>query len=106
MNKIKMKKVKYLTVNEAFEKYVISKRALGVKDITVQTYHYHFRVMSKYLDVEKPFSEVTQEDLEWMVVQMRDSELAPNSVSSYLRVFVAFLNWCKKQRKYLICPKA
>ncbi len=94
MSKIKMRKVNDLTVNEAFEKYVISKRALGVKDITVQTYHYHFRVMSKFLDVEKPFSEVTQEDLEWMVVQMRDSELASNSVSSYLRVFVAFLNWC------------
>jgi len=49
MNKIKMRKVNDLTVNEAFEKYVISKRALGVKDITVQTYHYHFSAVSSLL---------------------------------------------------------
>ena len=97
MRKIKMQNLNDLRVNEAFEKFVISKKAQGVKDVTIRDYHYHFRSMSKYLDVEKRFSELTQEDLDSMVVGLRDAGLASNTVSSYLRVFVTFLHWCNER---------
>lgn len=32
-----------------------------------------------------------------MIVSMRKSGLAHNSVSSYARVFRSFLNWCKEE---------
>ena len=57
MRKNKMQNLNDLRVNEAFEKFVISKKAQGVKDVTIRDYHYHFRSMSKYLYVEKHFSE-------------------------------------------------
>ena len=36
MGKIKMQNLNDLRVNEAFEKFVISKKAKGVKDVTVR----------------------------------------------------------------------
>ena len=41
MGKIKMRKLNDLKVNEAFEQYVISKKARGVKDVTIRTITYH-----------------------------------------------------------------
>ena len=43
MGKIKMQNLNDLRVNEAFEKFVFSKKAQGVKDVTVRDYHYHFK---------------------------------------------------------------
>ena len=97
MRKIKMQNLNDLRVNEAFEKYMISKKALGVKDVTIRICRNHFQSMSKYIDEEKRFSELTQEDLDNLVVGMRESGLAYNSVCSYLRVFVAFLHWCNER---------
>ena len=90
MSKIKMIKVNDLTVNEAFEKFVISKKAQGVKDVTIKDYHYHFRSMSKYLDVEKHFSEMTQDDLDNMVVGLREAGLASTSICASDSVFARF----------------
>ena len=61
MRKIRMQNLNDLRVNEAIEKFIVSKKAQGVKDVTVRDYHYHFRSMSKYLDLEKRFSELTQD---------------------------------------------
>ena len=47
MGKIKMRKLNDLKVNEACEQYVISKKARGVKDVTIRTITYHFKSMSK-----------------------------------------------------------
>ena len=63
-----------LRVNEAFEQYVISKKARGVKDVTISTITYHFKSMSKYLDMDRCFWELSQEDLERMVVGMREED--------------------------------
>ncbi len=63
MGKIKMRKLNDLKVNEAFEQYVISKKARGVKDVTIRTITYHFKSMSKYLDMDRCFWELTQDDL-------------------------------------------
>ena len=97
MGKIKMRKLNDLKVNEAFEQYVISKKARGVKDVTIRTITYHFKSMSKYLDMDRCFWELTQEDLDKMVVGMREAGLAQNTIASYLRVLVAFLHWCNER---------
>ncbi len=55
MRKIKMQNLNDLRVNEAFEKYVISKKAQGVKDVMIKDYHYHFRSMSKSVSLLRTF---------------------------------------------------
>ena len=86
-----------LSIKGAFEDFVVSQMAKGVSDKTVETYRSHFKSIGKYLDTEITFDALKQTDLDRMVVSMRQSGLAHNSISSYLRVFRTFLNWCARQ---------
>ena len=81
---------------EVFEDFVISKTAQGVSEVTIATYHQHLRSISNFLDIQKPMDTLTRRDLEAMVVSMRASGLAHNSISSYCRVLRTFLNWCSR----------
>ena len=86
MERMKLKKRTDPSISEAFAQYVLYKTARGVKEITVKTYKNHFHSMSAYLDMDKKLAAVTQEDLDLFVVRMRESDLAHNSVCSYIRV--------------------
>ena len=47
------------------------------------------------MDLDKTLDQVTQDDINNVVVSMRRSGLAHNSVSSYTRVLRTFLKWCR-----------
>ena len=84
------------SVAEVFEAFVMSKTAQGVSEITIATYRQHLRSISNHLDIQKSMETLTRKDLEAMIVFMRSSGLAHNSISSYCRVLRTFLNWCKR----------
>ena len=84
------------TVAEIFERFVASQTAKGVSDKTIQNYHSHLHSLQKHVDFSAPLATLTKEDLDSMVISMRQSGLAHNSISSYLRVFRTFLNWARK----------
>ena len=84
------------TVAEIFERFVASQTAKGVSDKTIQNYYSHLHSLQKHLDFSAPLATLTKEDLDNMVISMRQSGLAHNSISSYLRVFRTFLNWARK----------
>ena len=84
------------TVADIFERFVASQTAKGVSDKTIQNYHSHLHSLKKHLDFSAPLVTLTKEDLDNMVISMRQSGLAHNSISSYLRVFRTFLNWARK----------
>ena len=86
-----------LSIKGAFDNFVVAQMAKGVSDKTVEIYHAHFHSISRHLDTALTFNELTQADLDRMVVSMRQSGLAHNSISSYLRVFRTFMNWCIRQ---------
>lgn len=81
------------TVAEVFNDFVISQTAQGLSETTIATYRCHIHSISKHLDIQKPMNTLTKADLEAMVVSMRRSGLAHNSISSYCRVLRTFLNW-------------
>ena len=85
------------TVAEIFERFVASQTAKGVSNKTIRNYHSHLHSLKKHLDFSAPLATLTKEDLDNMVISMRQSGLAHNSISSYLRVFRTFLNWCAGQ---------
>ena len=99
LRKIKKEKLKNQTISAVFEEFVRARTADGVSPVTLQTYHNHLHCISNHLDIEMPLAELTRDDLNTMVVSMRQSGLAHNSVSSYARVFRTFLNWCKQEGK-------
>ena len=85
MGKIRMKKAKneVLTLREVFREFVNSQEAKGVAAQTVKTYHTHFQSVSKHLNMDLTFAELSKRDLENMIVSMRAAGLANNSISSY-----------------------
>ena len=98
MAKIRMKKPsESLNLTDAFNEFKISQSAKGIKDKTLQTYSSHFLASSKHLDMSLTFDQLTQGDLDRMIVSMRMAGLAHNSISSYVRVMKTFLNWCNQQ---------
>ena len=95
MARIKMKKgTGTMTLRKAFNEFTISKRASGIKEKTISTYTNHFKAAMKYMDMDTAFSELSKSDFEQMIVSMRASELAHNSICSYVRTLNIFLNWC------------
>jgi integrase/recombinase XerD len=94
--KITMNGQSHKPLNEIFDDFVVSQTAKGLSEVTIATYHRHLRSMSYHLDIQKPLDALTQKDLESMIVSMRNSGLAHNTISSYCRVLRTFLNWCKR----------
>lgn len=97
MNKIKMNDLADTQVKEVFENFVIAAKAKGLSDVTIKKYHGHLISIGKYLDIEQPLSCLSKMQLNEMVVSMRGSGLAQNSMSSYVRVMRTFLNWCNEE---------
>ena len=96
--KIRMKSAdEKLSMKEAFEAFVVAQTAKGVSEKTLSTYNSHFRTIGNHLDPALTFDVLQQSDLDGMIVSMRKSGLAHNSISSYLRVFRTFLHWCAGQ---------
>lgn len=85
------------TFEETFERFLANRKAKGSSDKTLQTYHYHFRAISKYLDADKEIDLITKTDLEQMLADMRDGGLSSNSINSYTRTLKSFFSWCNEE---------
>ncbi len=95
MMKIQMKKSE--TIAEVFDNFILTRKAKGLSDKTVLSYKSHFKSLRNYLNIELPIDDLTKTELENMVARMRDSRLAANSISSYVRVLKTFLSWCNSE---------
>lgn len=78
-------------------RFVSAKIAEGISEKTAKMYQQHLHCISKHLDLSIPLDVLTQDDINNLVVSMRRSGLAHNSISSYTRVLRTFLNWCRAQ---------
>lgn len=95
--KITMNASSYKSVAEVFEDFVISQTAQGLSSVTLTNYRHHFHSISRHLDTSQSMDTLTKSKLEAMVVSMRQSGLAHNSISSYCRVLRTFLGWCERE---------
>lgn len=95
--KITMNASSYKSVAEVFGDFVISQTAQGLSPVTLTNYRHHFHSISRHLDTLQSMDALTKSKLEAMVVSMRQSGLAHNSISSYCRVLRTFLGWCERE---------
>ena len=58
-------------LSEVFPRFVASKIAEGVSEKTENTYYSHWKCIGKHLDLNKTFDEITQDDINNVVVSMR-----------------------------------
>ena len=84
-----------LTMEEAFESFLFSKSAQGITDKTLKSYRSHFKCISKYLDTTIKLSSLKKETIYKMIAEMRQTDLSPNTIASYIRVLKAFLSWAR-----------
>ena len=85
------------TAVDAFDDFLRTKRADGVKTKTLDTYSQHFHAISKHLSIDRDLDEITSADLQKMIVSMQESGLAPNSIKSYTITRKAFFSWCNAE---------
>lgn len=86
-----------VSIKETFEDFVVAQTAKGYTEKTIANYRSHFKSISRHIDIDQAFSDLTQADIDGMIVSMRESGLATNSISSYVRVFKTFMNWSRQQ---------
>ena len=85
------------TIQKAFDSFLMSKSCEGVTNKTLSTYEGHLRCISKHLNIFLLLSELEERDLQLMIISMRRSGLAPNSIASYIRTFKSFLTWARSR---------
>ena len=85
------------TMKEVFENFIITQTARGVADITIRNYRQHLHSISKHLDIEMPFEDLTKRHLDEMILSMRAKGLAHNSIATYVRMLHTFFNWCNRE---------
>ena len=89
---------KEITFEEAFHIFLTDSAARGLAEKTLKTYRTHLRDISHYFDISTPLGKLSRHKMNEMVVAMRESGLATNSISSYVRVTTTFLNWCRREK--------
>ena len=67
-----------LTFEQLYERFLIDRTAQGLAEKTLQSYRTHLKSIAKHLDITLPFGKLTQDDIDNMVVSMRQSGLAPS----------------------------
>jgi len=98
MKKITMKNSsENSTVTEVFERFIKASLAKGVSERTIKTYRSHLKCVSRHLDIDMQYCELSNDVTNGMIVSMRESGLAHNSISSYTRVLRTFFNWCSDE---------
>lgn len=105
MREITMNRQTKMNFSEVFHMFEISQSAKGVSDVTLRNYKYHLKNISKYIDTQKPFEEITKRDIEAMIVAMRENGLAHNTIATYTRILKTFYNWCDEENyQYIKVP--
>ncbi len=97
MAKKKISKTGTQTFADVFNGFVTAKLASGISEVTAGNYRRELKCISKYFDIDMPFDVVTKKDLEQLIVAMRQSELAYNTVATYARILKTFYSWCRKE---------
>lgn len=93
--KITLKSIE--NVETLFQKFLRTKRSYGAVEVTLTTYTTHFKACSRYFDTQKTIDELTKQDIEKMIISLREMGLSPNTIKSYTITLRAFFNWCKQE---------
>ena len=78
--------------SEVWKEFITSQTAKGISETSIKNYHQVLHNISKYFDILTPMEKLTKSKLEEMVVKMRKTTLAHNTIATYVRVVQTFLN--------------
>ncbi len=64
------------SAEEEFKRFIIAKKAKGLADKTLKTYQQHLSAISKHLDLRQSIEKLNTNNLEQMIVSMREAGLS------------------------------
>lgn len=89
-------KIEY-TLLEAFQAFILDKRAYGLAEKTLESYIFHFQSVTKYLDPGMLLSEITEARIKEVVNRLVQAGLSKNTVRSYTATLKTFFSWCRSE---------
>ena len=91
-----MKKIRMnctATLDETFADFLLSRRAKGLAEKTLESYSSQWKAVTRHLDTGTDIAALQKADLDAMIVSMRDAGLSPNStVFGILRFLLLYWN--------------
>ncbi len=85
------------TIEDTFKDFIVSRKAKGLAEKTVQSYTSQFYAVARHLDVKMDIALLQKADLDTMIISMRDAGLSSNSINSYTRTLKSFFSWCNEE---------
>lgn len=85
------------TLEETFADFLLSRRAKGLAEKTLESYSSQWKAVARHLDVKTDIALLQKADLDSMIVSMREAGLSSNSINSYTRTLKSFFSWCNEQ---------
>ena len=105
MGKLKMNTAE--TMNETFERFMLSKQASGITDKALKSYRQQFQCLGKYMDgFNGAVEDFTEKDLAAAIERMKKRGLAERTIKSYIGVVKTFFGWCNEDGINTIFVKA
>ena len=95
MQKFKMEHV--LTMDEAFEQFILTKQALGLSRETIRTYRGMYGSIQRFMYTEGPIEQMTRRDIQVAVGKMAGTDLSRNTIRSYTATLKTFFSWCREE---------
>lgn len=85
------------TAAECFEDFLFAKKAQGLANKTLDSYRNHFHAAGKHIDWHVPIEDIGQKEINYLVSQLRDRNLKPHTIASYIITVKTFFSWARSE---------
>lgn len=85
------------TLLEAFQAFILDKRAFGLAEKTLESYIFHFQSICKYISEDTLLSDIEDTTITRVVNRIVQTGISKNSVRSYTATLKTFFSWCRQE---------
>ena len=82
---------------ECFEDFMISKKAQGLSEKTLDSYKNHFHAAGLFIDWNNSIRDIRQKDIDQLICQLRDKGLKSHTIATYIVTIKTFFSWARKE---------
>ena len=97
MNNEGKRKIVYLTLEDAVEKWLKLRKAQGLADSTLERNRGSMDSIMSVLSKSKRLKSITTSDMDGYIERMELKGYSPNGININLRAFVTFLKWAERR---------
>lgn len=88
--------VQNYTFLEAYQEFIVDKRAIGLAEKTLESYIHVFRAVNRWIPEDTKLADMDQSYMKRRVGEMAAAGLSRNTVKSYTATLKSFFSWCRE----------